>query len=78
MLLEHIISTLQIFAQFEYYNAQGIIEGCKVEHLLGNIKALSIMLMPQHIAFLESVIPFDSRFPHGMIICCFFYLIFNF
>jgi len=44
-----------------------IIGGRKVEHLLGNIEALSITLTPQHITFLESVIPFDTGFPHGLI-----------
>ncbi|TDL21316.1 Aldo/keto reductase [Rickenella mellea] len=44
-----------------------IIGGRKVEHLLGNIEALSISLTPEQISFLESVLPFDPGFPNSFI-----------
>jgi aryl-alcohol dehydrogenase-like predicted oxidoreductase len=45
-----------------------IVGGRKVEHLLGNIEALSISLSPEQIAYLESIIPFDPGFPTSMIV----------
>ncbi|TEB30570.1 Aldo/keto reductase [Coprinellus micaceus] len=44
-----------------------IIGGRKVEHLEANIEALEISLTPEHVAFLDSVLPFDLGFPHSMI-----------
>ncbi|KAJ7196969.1 Aldo/keto reductase [Mycena pura] len=44
-----------------------IIGGRKVEHLLANVEALDITLSKEHIAFLESVIPFSPGFPSTMI-----------
>jgi aryl-alcohol dehydrogenase-like predicted oxidoreductase len=40
-----------------------IVGGRKVEHLLGNIEALSISLTREQIAFLESIVNFDIGFP---------------
>jgi aryl-alcohol dehydrogenase-like predicted oxidoreductase len=45
-----------------------IIGGRKVEHLLGNIEALSISLSPEQIAYLESTVPFDPGFPSSVIV----------
>lgn len=45
-----------------------IIGGRKVEHLEANIEALEISLTPEHVAFLDSVLPFDLGFPHSMIV----------
>ena len=45
-----------------------IIGGRKVEHLLANIEALDIALTPEHIAKIESAIPFDKGFPHGILV----------
>lgn len=45
-----------------------IIGGRKVEHLLGNIEALSINLTTEQIAYLESIIPFDPGFPSTLIV----------
>ncbi|KAH8102187.1 aryl-alcohol dehydrogenase [NADP(+)] [Cristinia sonorae] len=42
-----------------------IIGGRKVEQLLGNLEALDIALTPEHIEFLESVVPFDFGFPYS-------------
>ncbi|KII94700.1 hypothetical protein PLICRDRAFT_96611 [Plicaturopsis crispa FD-325 SS-3] len=39
------------------------IGGRKVEHLHANIEALSITLTPEHIAYIESIFPFDAGFP---------------
>ncbi|KII90748.1 hypothetical protein PLICRDRAFT_174119 [Plicaturopsis crispa FD-325 SS-3] len=44
-----------------------IIGGRKVEHLLANIEALSVKLTPEHMTYLESIIPFDPGFPTTMI-----------
>ncbi|EAU91209.1 arylalcohol dehydrogenase [Coprinopsis cinerea okayama7 len=44
-----------------------IIGGRKVEHLMSNIEALSIRLTPEHIQYIESVVPFDPGFPGSMI-----------
>ena len=40
-----------------------IIGGRKVEHLYQNLEALEISLSVEHIAYLESVHPFDLGFP---------------
>ena len=40
-----------------------IIGGRKVEHLYDNLEALDVALTPEHIAFLEGVLPFDKGFP---------------
>jgi hypothetical protein len=45
-----------------------IIGGRKVEHLLANIQALDISLTPEHIAYLESIVPFDPGFPNSFIV----------
>ncbi|KAI0071466.1 aryl-alcohol dehydrogenase [Panus rudis PR-1116 ss-1] len=42
-----------------------IIGGRKVEHLHANIEALEIALTPEHIKFLESILPFDLGFPYN-------------
>ncbi|KAK7687674.1 hypothetical protein QCA50_008889 [Cerrena zonata] len=40
-----------------------IIGGRKVEHLHKNIEALEITLTPEHVQYLESILPFDIGFP---------------
>ncbi|OBZ76316.1 Aryl-alcohol dehydrogenase [NADP(+)] [Grifola frondosa] len=45
-----------------------IIGGRKVEHLQGNIDALDIALSPEQVKYLESALPFNPGFPHGMIV----------
>ena len=45
-----------------------IIGGRKVEHLLANLEALEIVLTPEHIKYLESVVSFDPGFPMSMIV----------
>ncbi|KAI0073903.1 Aldo/keto reductase [Panus rudis PR-1116 ss-1] len=42
-----------------------IIGGRKVEHLHANIEALEIALQPEHIKYLESILPFDLGFPYN-------------
>ncbi|CAK5281945.1 unnamed protein product [Mycena citricolor] len=44
-----------------------IIGGRKVEHLLANVEALDVVLSPEQIAYLESILPFDPGFPSTMI-----------
>ncbi|KAG9308873.1 NADP-dependent oxidoreductase domain-containing protein [Chiua virens] len=44
-----------------------IIGGRKVEHLQANLEALEIVLTPEHIKYLESIVPFDLGFPTAMI-----------
>ncbi|KAF8551286.1 Aldo/keto reductase [Imleria badia] len=44
-----------------------IIGGRKVEHFQANLESLEIVLAPEHIKHLESVIPFDVGFPLSMI-----------
>ncbi|KAJ7071805.1 Aldo/keto reductase [Mycena belliarum] len=44
-----------------------IVGGRKIEHLLSNVEALDILLTPEQIAFLESVVPFEPGFPVSMI-----------
>lgn len=46
-----------------------IIGGRKIENMLANIEALDISLSHAQIAYLESIIPFDSGFPQTMIVC---------
>ena len=45
-----------------------IIGGRKVEHFEANLEALEIVLTPEHMKHLESVIPFDLGFPTSMIV----------
>lgn len=45
-----------------------IIGGRKVEHLMGNVDALSVTLTEEHIKFLESVQPFDIGFPTNLLV----------
>jgi hypothetical protein len=45
-----------------------IIGGRKVEHLQANLEALDIVLTPEHIKYLESVIPLDLGFPMSLIV----------
>ena len=52
-----------------------VIGGRKVEHLHGNIEALTISLSEEQIKFLEDTIPFNPGFPHTMIVRdCIIYL----
>jgi len=44
-----------------------IIGGRKIEHLHANIEALDITLTPEHIQYLESILPFDPGFPNTMV-----------
>ena len=53
-----------------------IIGGRKVEHLEANLEALEIVLTPEHIKYLESIVPFDSGFPYTMIVSHFTLLLF--
>ncbi|TCD66111.1 hypothetical protein EIP91_001763 [Steccherinum ochraceum] len=41
-----------------------IIGGRKVEHLHSNIEALDINLTPEHISYIESILPFQRGFPY--------------
>jgi len=51
----------------------------KVEHLLANIDALNISLTRKHIAYLESINPFDRGFPSTQFVsrafCCAFHCV---
>lgn len=44
-----------------------IVGGRKIEHLKGNIEALSIRLSPEEIQEIEDVTPFDVGFPMNML-----------
>ena len=41
-----------------------IIGGRKVEHLHANIEALEVSLTPEHLKYLESILPFSHGFPY--------------
>ncbi len=45
-----------------------VIGGRKVEHLRANLEALDISLTSEHIAFLESQVPFRKGFPYDMFV----------
>jgi hypothetical protein len=45
-----------------------LVGGRKVEQLHGNLEALDISLSPEHIKYLESIVPFDPGFPTSMIV----------
>lgn len=51
-----------------------IIGGRKVEHLQANLEALEIVLSPEHIKYLESVVPFDLGFPTAQIVSLLYFL----
>ena len=43
--------------------------GCrKIEQLQANIEALDVSLSPEQIKYLESILPFEPGFPHGMVV----------
>ena len=45
-----------------------VIGGRKVEQLEANVEALEIVLSPEHIKYLESILPFEYGFPYGLIV----------
>ena len=45
-----------------------ILGGRKVEQLEANLEALEIVLTPEHIKYLESILPFDPGFPATLIV----------
>ena len=45
-----------------------ILGGRKVEHLQGNIDALSISLTPQQIEYIDGILPFAKGFPEAVIV----------
>ena len=45
-----------------------IVGGRKVEHLEANVEALEIVLSPEHIKYLESIVPLEYGFPYGLIV----------
>lgn len=45
-----------------------IIGGRKVEHLMSNLEALDITLKPEHIEYIESVLPFSRGFPYSFFV----------
>ena len=48
-----------------------VIGGRKVEHLQANLEALEIVLSPEHVKYLESIVPFPC-FPTTF--CCFVFV----
>ena len=43
--------------------------GCrKIEQLQANIEALDVSLSPEQMKYLESILPFEPGFPHGMVV----------
>jgi aryl-alcohol dehydrogenase-like predicted oxidoreductase len=49
-------------------NVFPVIGGRKIEHLEANVKALELSLSEEQIAYLESVLSFESGFPHDFIV----------
>ena len=45
-----------------------IVGGRKIDQLEANLDALRISLTPEHMKYLESVLPFDPGFPNWMIV----------
>ena len=45
-----------------------IIGGRKVEHLHANIEELEVSLTPEHLKYLESILPFEPGFPHNFVV----------
>jgi aryl-alcohol dehydrogenase-like predicted oxidoreductase len=45
-----------------------IIGGRKVEQLEANLESSTISLTPEHMKYLESVVPFDHGFPSSFIV----------
>ena len=45
-----------------------IVGGRKVEHLMSNLEALDIVLTSEHIAYIESSLPFDRGFPYSFFV----------
>jgi aryl-alcohol dehydrogenase-like predicted oxidoreductase len=45
-----------------------IIGGRKVEQLEANMESLAISLTPEHVKYLESIVPFDPGFPSSFIV----------
>jgi len=64
---QHIGSVAIAYVMQKTTHVFPIIGGRKVEHLMQNLEALDIALTPEHISYIESVIPFDPGFPTTMI-----------
>ena len=45
-----------------------IIGGRKIEHLHQNIEALEVALTPEHIKYIEDVVPFKHGFPYDFFV----------
>lgn len=44
-----------------------VVGGRRIEHLKGNIEALTIELSPEDVEEIESAVPFDLGFPHNFL-----------
>ena len=44
-----------------------IVGGRKLDHIKGNVEALTLALAPEDIKEIESAVPFDLGFPHNML-----------
>ncbi|KAH8101113.1 Aldo/keto reductase [Cristinia sonorae] len=62
---KHVTSVATAYVMQKVPYVFPILGGRKVEHLMDNIEALDISLTPEHIAYLESVLPFDVGFPQS-------------
>ncbi|TCD65718.1 hypothetical protein EIP91_002294 [Steccherinum ochraceum] len=61
---KHITSVATAYVMQKVPFVFPILGGRKVEHLEENLEALEISLTPEHIAYLESILPFDLGFPY--------------
>ncbi|KAI9713559.1 MAG: hypothetical protein M1820_000941 [Bogoriella megaspora] len=62
-----IISVALAYIMHKYPYCYPIVGGRKVEHLEGNIEALSLELSEDDIKEIESAYPFEPGFPHGFL-----------
>ena len=69
---KHITAVVIAYVMQKAPYASPIIGGRKVKHLQANLEALEIVLTPEHIKYLESIVPFDPGFPTTMIVSGFF------
>ncbi|KAI0345591.1 aryl-alcohol dehydrogenase [Trametopsis cervina] len=60
---KHITAVAIAYVMHKAPYAFPIIGGRKIEHLLANIEALSVVLSEEQIQFIEGVLPFDPGFP---------------
>ncbi|KIJ54200.1 hypothetical protein M422DRAFT_154297 [Sphaerobolus stellatus SS14] len=66
--VKHITSVAIAYVMHKTPFVFPVLGGRKIEHLHQNIEALDVKLTSEHMAAIESIVPFDVGFPHYIIV----------